>query len=128
MLEVSAERTSSHSPLHILLVEDDPGQAALLRETLTDIEQLDIEVTHVTRLGEAKQQLRSGSGFDVVLLDLSLPDSRGLSSLTGLLDTAQDVPIVVLTAMDDQALAIQALRSGAQDYLVKHDLVKHDLD
>jgi PAS domain S-box-containing protein len=128
MLKEQVTPLSFHSQLHVLLVEDDLSQATLLRETLGYANHMKLEVIHVTDLRAAKKQLRSGARFDVVLLDLSLPDSRGLTSLTGLLKAAQGVPIVVLTALDDEALAIQAVRSGAQDYLVKHELVQQDLD
>ena len=102
--------------IRILLVEDNPGDARLLREFLADVENTPFDPVHVERLGNALQRLRN-ERFDVILLDLSLPDAQGLETITRAYK--QGAPIVVLTGLDDKALAINALREGAQDYLVK---------
>jgi PAS domain S-box-containing protein len=102
-------------PLTILLVEDNPADADFLEESLEDVTW---QVTHVERLREAVHCLGKSS-IDVVLLDLSLPDSQGLDTLTPIRAIAPDTPIVVLTGTDDTQLAVQAVSKGAQDYLVK---------
>jgi signal transduction histidine kinase len=106
------------TPMRILLVEDNPGDARLLRETLREAASLAFELTHVSRLAEASEVLALGE-IDVVLLDLSLPDAFGLDTVARTLEAAPKVPIIVLTGTDDEQLAMQAVRAGAQDYLVK---------
>src|SRR5437870_3208090 len=99
----------------VLLVEDSPTQA---RVTAQALEQAGFDVTHVERLSEAVARLGS-AGFDVVLLDLMLPDASGLETFTRVHAAARRVPIVVFSGLDDEALALTALQQGAQDYLVK---------
>ena len=106
------------SALRILLVEDSPGDARLIRETLRDAGSLAFELRHVDRLAAALPLLAAREA-DVVLLDLSLPDAHGLETVTRTLAAAPEVPIVVLTGLDDETVAIQAVQAGAQDYLVK---------
>lgn len=105
-------------PQAILLVEDNLADADLLAEILTEIDQEQWVLTHVERLKVALQYL-SDRRFDVVLLDLSLPDSHGLNTLETLQCHAPNIPIVVLTGNDDKELALRAVARGAQDYLVK---------
>ena len=102
----------------LLLVEDNPGDARLLRETLRDAEGLPHELTHVERLDEAIQRQTSGK-FDVVLLDLFLPDSQGTDTVKRMAAAAPDIPLLVLTGTDDAAVGTESVRCGAQDYLVK---------
>src|SRR5690554_4132881 len=104
--------------LRILLVEDNPGDARLLRELLRESGSLRFELTHVDRLAEAQEWLAT-EPVDVVLLDLSLPDAHGLDSVRGMLDAAPGTPLIVLTGLDDDATALQAVQAGAQDFLVK---------
>lgn len=106
------------SSLKILLVEDNLAEARLLQEFLKQVESKQFNLVHVKRLGEAVKELNK-SIYDVILLDLTLPDSEGLSSLPILITLVPSVPIVVLTNMNDEKLAIEAVRRGAQDYLVK---------
>src|SRR2546429_263817 len=101
----------------VLLVEDNPADARFLREQIVDVGG-GIRLTHVSRLEDALRKL-DAEDFDIVLLDLSLPDERGLETLVRAHARAPGVPIVVLTGTDDEALAIKAVREGAQDYLVK---------
>jgi len=108
----------SDRPDRILLVEDNPGDARLLREALKEVANYEFDLEHVERLSQALERLR-GEPFDVVLLDLSLPDSQGLENLAPVRDAAPTVPILVLTGLDDEEVAVRALRVGAQDYLVK---------
>src|SRR5690606_11018781 len=108
----------AHSPLRILLVEDNPGDARLLREHLREAGSLQFELTHVERLAEAREKVRTEK-IDVVLLDLSLPDAHGLETVRSMLEAAPEAPIIVLTGLDDDATAVQAVQAGAQDFLVK---------
>jgi hypothetical protein len=104
--------------LRVLLVEDSPGDARLLREYLADVAQAPFELEDVDTLEAGLERLRKG-GIGLVLLDLSLPDCFGLETFTRTRDAAPDVPIIVLSGRDDEALAIQTVHEGAQDYLVK---------
>ncbi|OLC71948.1 MAG: hypothetical protein AUH78_17120 [Gemmatimonadetes bacterium 13_1_40CM_4_69_8] len=108
---------TTETPLRILLVEDNPGDVLLIQETLGD-GQGEFELESVERLAPALERLRTG-GIHVVLLDLTLPDSAGLGTFTAVRTNAPDVPIVVLTGLSDEALAVATVRDGAQDYLVK---------
>ncbi|MBC8167574.1 MAG: PAS domain S-box protein, partial [Bryobacteraceae bacterium] len=104
--------------INVLLVEDNPADARLLREAVREVEGNHIHLTHVDNLAKALTKLDQ-SHFDVVMLDLSLPDAEGLATLVTTHNRAPSVPIVVLTGRDDEELAIRAVREGAQDYLVK---------
>lgn len=106
------------TPLRILLVEDNPGDARMLRELLRDAGSLPFELTHVERLADARERMQT-DGADVVLLDLSLPDAHGLETVRAMLEAAPEAPIIVLTGLDDDATAVQAVQAGAQDFLVK---------
>lgn len=103
---------------NVLLVEDNPGDARLLREAVRETGNVALRLQHVDRLKKALDLL-TVEHFDVVLLDLSLPDGEGLDTLTRTLSTAPGAAVVVLTGLDDEALALRAVRDGAQDYLVK---------
>lgn len=104
--------------LAILLIEDDLAEARFLQEILKGFRVKQFNLVHVKRLAEALQRLER-DWFDVILLDLTLPDSQGLASLKSILYSAPDLPVVVLTNTNDDELAIEAVRQGAQDYLVK---------
>ena len=105
-------------PIKILLVEGDPGEAQVLRETLMKTGASQSELAHVEQLSGALKRLRE-EHFDVVLLDLSLPDSQGLDTLVRVHEESPGVAIIVLTSLEDGAIAAQAMHKGAQDYLVK---------
>ena len=105
-------------PMKILLIEDSAGDVRLIKESLAEAEGFAYQLVQVGRLVEALERLRT-EHFDVVLLDLSLPDSRGISTLIYTHEQVPGMPIVVLSGMDDEALALSAVREGAQDYLVK---------
>jgi PAS domain S-box-containing protein len=138
--------------INILLVEDNLAEARLLQEILKGAILSRFNLTHVQRLGEAIALLKSSTSiasvnfqpthsqsvnvqqppldtilFDVILLDLTLPDSYGLASLDALIQHAPNLPIVVLTNTNDDQLAVQAVRQGAQDYLVKRHLNQDNL-
>lgn len=106
------------APTHILLVEDNAGDARLLRELLAETGLLHCTLTHVDRLSAGLDCVRKG-GIDIVLLDLSLPDSHGFDTLGNMHKTANGIPIVVLTGIEDEALGLQLVQRGAQDYLLK---------
>ncbi len=106
------------TPLRLLLVEDNPGDALWLQGTLDDRHPGQYAVTIATTLGKAKELLFRQS-FDAILLDLSLPDSQGLETINRATAAAPDLPIIVLTGVADEGIAMQTVRCGAQDYLVK---------
>ena len=108
----------STEPTKVLLVEDNLGDARLLYEGMEEALPDQFRMTHVRRLSEALEYLWEET-CDVVLLDLGLPDSHGLDTLVVTRAQAPGVPIVVLTGFQDEALAVEALKAGAQDYLVK---------
>jgi diguanylate cyclase (GGDEF)-like protein len=101
--------------LQLLLVEDNPGDALLFTRQLLNQSAV---VTHATQLCDALALLAARS-FDVIVTDLSLPDARGLDALMRLQQAAPDVTVVVLTGLDDEALALQLVECGAQDCLLK---------
>ena len=107
--------------IHVLLVEDDPGDARLVRELLRGIP--DAQIYQVDRLAAGIEYLAVFK-VDVVVLDLGLPDSIGLPTLRTFLEAGHGVPVVVLTGLDDDATGKEALRAGAQDYLVKGRLAE----
>lgn len=105
--------------MHVLLIEDNEDDVYFIREMLSDKKEIVLESVDrldagLTRIAQVK--------FDLVLLDLSLPDSHGLPTFTKVQEKAGDFPIIVLTGLDDEALAGQSVRQGAQDYLVKGQL------
>lgn len=104
--------------IRVLLVEDDLGDADLLCELLELADSTHFQVTQSRRLKDALQSL-SQESFDVVLLDLSLPDSHGLETVSQIYTQAPTLPIVILSGLEDESVAIEALQKGAQDYLVK---------
>lgn len=104
--------------LKVLLIEDDAEFAGVLLKTLAERTRPVFNVDVAKSLAEGLSRLAAG-GQDAVVLDLTLPDSEGLETLTKVRAQGPDVPIIVLTVSDDEALASKALQQGAQDYLVK---------
>jgi signal transduction histidine kinase len=104
--------------LQVLLVEDNAGDARLLREMLSEEKPGSFRLTHLLRMREAEIHLAKG-GVDIVLLDMGLSDEHGLDTVRRAHAAAPDVPMIVLTGLDDEALAAEALKEGAQDYLIK---------
>ena len=102
----------------ILLIEDNSGDARLIREMLAEAESGSFTIEWVPKLSEGLERLSWGE-IDLVLLDLALPDSRGLDTFLRAYAQAPDVPFVLLTGIDDETLALTAVRKGAQDYLIK---------
>jgi len=115
---------ANNRAFHILLVEDSPGDARLIRELLSGADgSFDIEVAQT--LSDGLNALASGS-FDMILLDLMLPDSSGLETFIRLQAAAPYMPIVIMTQIDDEELGVHAVRKGAQDYLIK-DHIRGDV-
>ena len=111
----------SNNSMHtILLIEDDPGDALLIKEMLEQ-QECKASLATVERLSEGINYLQQNA-CDVVLLDMNLPDSSGLPTMTRLLDAAPNIPIIVLTGLSDESFGTDAVKSGAQDYLIKGDL------
>ncbi|MDY6833231.1 MAG: ATP-binding protein [Chloroflexota bacterium] len=111
--------------ISVLLVEDDPGDAAIVRKMLTKNNPYAFKFELADRLSLAIEKLHEGV-FDILLVDLSLPDARGLHTIAGLVRENNRVPIVVLTGLDDENMALQAIQEGAEDYLIKGQL-NHEL-
>jgi signal transduction histidine kinase len=105
-------------PLQVLLVEDNAGDARLLHEMFRKEKAGSFVLTHLVRMTEAVAHLERG-GVDIVLLDMGLPDGHGLDTVRRAQAAAPQVPVIVLTGLDDEALAAQAMKEGAQDYLIK---------
>ena len=104
----------------VLLVEDNPGDARLVREMLREVQADEFELLHVATVREAVEQLRADhGGIDAVLLDLSLPDDSGINTLRRGVDVASSAVVVVMTGAGDDELGMTAVREGARDYLVK---------
>ncbi|MFZ4621708.1 MAG: response regulator [Bacteroidota bacterium] len=106
------------NPIKILLVEDNPGDARLVKEMLAGEPRFKHELTHVSTLLNARESV-AVSVPDVVLLDLSLPDGHTLKSGIQLVDSFKEVPVVILTGLDDNNVGLESIQRGAQDYLVK---------
>ena len=113
---------TSKSIRTVLLVEDNPGDARLLREMLDDEGSHETSLETVTCMGDAEAFLAEHT-VDIILLDLGLPDAQGLAAVRRAHVVAPKVPLVVLTGMDDERLAVRALQEGAQDYLIKGQIV-----
>lgn len=105
--------------LRILFVEDNPSEVRLVREMLAEgSKQLVFKIEQVDTLAAGIEKTRREK-FDAILLDLGLPDSRGLETFYSLHAVSPNVPIIILTGLDDEETAIEAVRGGAQDYLIK---------
>ncbi|SER73422.1 bacterio-opsin activator domain-containing protein [Natrinema salaciae] len=129
----SEQSAETADELRILLIEDNPGDARLIQEMLRDTEELaqrvspgeatgqTPEISRETRLEDGLEAIES-DGTDIVLLDLNLPDSEGLTTLETVYAEAGETPIVVLTGVRDQQVGVQAIQRGAQDFLVKDEV------
>ncbi len=110
---------TTHKPIKVLLIEDDSEHAYLSQEMLaTAWHDTPFDLEHADRLSIGLERLASG-GIDVILLDLLLPDGRELDTFTRVRAQAPDVPIIVMSCLSDEALAVEVVQKGAQDYLVK---------
>jgi diguanylate cyclase (GGDEF)-like protein/PAS domain S-box-containing protein len=110
----------------LLVVEDNPGDARLIREMFNEQDAHRTEFTHVECMCDAEKHLADNQ-VDIILLDLGLPDAQGLEAVRRARKAAPRTPLVVLTGLDDESLASQALQDGAQDYLVKGQIESRSL-
>lgn len=106
--------------IQVLLVEDNPGDARLVREMLAESGESDFDLFHATTVREAVDQLAADTaGIDAVLLDLSLPDETGINTIRRVVAAAKTAVVVVMTGAGDEEMGLASLHEGAQDYLVK---------
>ena len=117
----ASESFISQRSIRVLVIEDDPYDIDYLQELLADVENASFDFACADRLTTGLAYLAE-EDFDVILLDLFLPDSRGLDTFLKARQQNPGVPIVVLTCLDDEGLALQAVQAGAQDYLTKGHL------
>jgi signal transduction histidine kinase len=112
--------------LRILLVEDNPTDALVIGEVLADVLDFQHRLVHAKSLSEALARVRAMQ-FDVVLLDLGLPDAQGLDTFGTFHLRAPGLPVLVLTGLDDTSVGLQAIQHGAQDYLQKREIRPSEL-
>ncbi|MCL5037096.1 MAG: hybrid sensor histidine kinase/response regulator [Chloroflexi bacterium] len=103
---------------NVLLVEDNPADARLIKEYIIDFGDDQFDLSHVETLKDTLSEV-SKKHYDLILLDLSLPDSQGFDTFKEVSDKVEDVPVILLTGLDDESMAIKAVHGGAQDYIVK---------
>jgi two-component system, NarL family, sensor histidine kinase UhpB len=108
----------SEEVIKILFVEDNPGDVVIIKEMLKEIDDIHFEVTTADNLKEGINHLIN-EDFDILLLDLNLPDSEGIQTFITINQNARDLPIIILTGLSDEEFAITSVGKGAQDYLVK---------
>jgi DNA-binding response OmpR family regulator len=109
---------NSDDHIKVFLIEDNDDDAELIRRFLTVGQSRHIDVEVADRLSSALERLGAGK-YDIILSDLGLPDSFGLDTFVKVHSICPDVPIIILTGLDDETGALEAVRRGAQDYLVK---------
>ena len=114
------------SPIKLLAVEDDPSLSFVLEEALAHTREAEIDATMASSLAEALRQL-GRKEFQLVLLDLSLPDSDGIETLSRVREQQPEVPIIVLTGNDDPEVARRIVELGVDDYLLKGEVGSHRL-
>ncbi|MFX1389990.1 MAG: response regulator [Promethearchaeota archaeon] len=112
--------------IHILLIEDNSADVRLIREFLKKSEDLDYDLDSYSRLSESLDIINTKK-YDIILLDLTLPDSDRASTLEKVLSITTEIPIIILTGLDDKEFALESLQKGAQDYLLKNDLNPNNL-
>jgi len=114
----------SDKPIKVLLIEDNPGDARRIQRTLAEVGMTSFDLEWAERLSTGLERLARG-GIDVLLLDLSLPDRQGVDTFARAQAQAPQVPIVVVSGLQDETVAVEAVREGAQDYLVKGQVDSH---
>ncbi len=112
--------------VRVMLVEDQPEIVRMVADVLAQADRGGFFVESVSRLSDALRRIAAG-GIDLILLDLSLPDSTAMSTFQGMFRAAPEIPIVVLTGLDDEEIGLAALREGAQDYVLKGELSPRSL-
>jgi PAS domain S-box-containing protein len=111
----------SQTIFQVLMIEDEPADVLLVKENLDPDHYAEFQITHVERLVDGLDKARSQK-FDVILLDLGLPDSQGLVTFNRMHEQIPDVPVLVLSGKRDEQIAIQSVQAGAQDYLLKDEM------
>ncbi|MHA1823447.1 MAG: response regulator [Promethearchaeota archaeon] len=109
---------TSKKTISVLIIEDNPGDARLIKEMLKEATQFDINLIEYSTLSNGLEELIKNE-IEVILLDLNLPDCSGLNTISIIHEKVKNIPIIILTGRDDELLAIQSLKLGMQDYLVK---------
>ncbi len=104
--------------IKIMLIEDNPGDARLIRELLNEVRGALFHLEVAEYLAAGLEQITKGN-IDIILLDLHLPDSNGIDTLLNVKVQAPEVPIIVLTGIEDETMGVKAVQEGAQDYLIK---------
>ena len=108
----------NNKEINVLLVEDNPGDTALIREMFLEIPKISFIISQAENLKDALDSLHHNY-FDIILLDLHLPDSHGTGTFTSVQQVAPHIPIIILTGLEDEEFGIELVGEGAQDYLVK---------
>jgi CheY-like chemotaxis protein len=120
-------------PVQVLLVEDNPVDAGLMRRVFARAGHEEWQMAHFEQLEDALDActeyayLTQGKQFDVALLDLNLPDSMGIETMRRFREKMPHTPVVVLTGLEDEQAALQAIANGAQEYLIKDQTTTHRL-
>ena len=115
-----------NSEFKVLLIEDNPEDSYTIQRMISELGKGKVAFETTETINDGLDRLSKG-GIDVILLDLSLPDSQGLESFSKLRAASIDLPVIVLTGLDDEDLAIQAISEGAQDYVCKNWMDGHML-
>jgi DNA-binding response OmpR family regulator len=113
--------SQDYQTIRVLLIEDDEGDFLLIKEHLSEEKRVAFRLERVDRLSTALELL-GGSQFDIVLLDLGLPDSSGPETFDRFHEACQTTPVIILTGLDDEELAVKKMKSGAQDYIIKGEI------
>ena len=108
------------------MIEDNPGDARLIIEMLKETSNIHFDILHAIRLDEGLKYLVTNK-FDIILLDLCLPDSSGIDTFNITHYNAQDVPIIVLSGLEDEIFAVSAVGRGAKEFLVKGEINSQSL-
>ncbi|MGE5681355.1 MAG: response regulator [Bacillota bacterium] len=104
--------------IKVLMIEDSMGDGQYISAIIKEEDWVDISIEQAFRLSSGIDKLKKGH-YDVILLDLTLPDSCGLDTVEKLLSEIKDIPVVIMTGLEDEELGMKAVRLGAQDYLIK---------
>jgi len=115
-----------NSKIRLLLVDDNPDDVRLIMEILKETKKLDFSITNSARLDKSLKLLDEKQ-FEMILLDLELPDSQGLETFKKVSPHAPGLPIVILSGLKDESLALKAIKAGAQDYLTKSKMNSNNL-
>ena len=105
----------------ILLIEDNPPDVRLIREMLKDISHFKSNLISVVTLKEGCEQIQKNN-FDIILLDLNLPDSTGRQTFQKVIDCSKEIPVILITGIEDEELSLKLIKEGAQDYITKQSL------